>query len=103
MKTKLIGGVAVEVLPDEDYLYSDTVRMVGSLRINLTTEEDAERIEANDLADAEHAADGWIRGRKKDYLSMEEQIDMIYWDMKNGTSTFTDHRDAVKAAHPKQV
>ncbi len=63
-----------------------------------------------DIADADRASEAadysdnaWLRWRQADYLPMAEQLDMIYWDMKNGTSTFTDHRDAVKAAHPKPV
>jgi len=46
-------------------------------------------------------ATAWLRGRKADYLSIEDQLDMIYWDMKNGTSTFVDRHDSVKAANPK--
>lgn len=35
------------------------------------------------------------------YASIEEQLDMQYWDRVNGTSTWKEHIDAVKAAHPK--
>lgn len=39
--------------------------------------------------------------RAKTYASIEDQLDMQYWDRVNGTSTWKEHIDAVKAAHPK--
>ena len=39
--------------------------------------------------------------RQQAYASIEEQQDMQYWDRVNGTSTWKEHIDAVKAAHPK--
>jgi hypothetical protein len=48
-------------------------------------------------------ADKWKRDRASAYLPDSEQLDMLYWDMKNGTTTFIDHRDSVKAVHPKAV
>ena len=35
------------------------------------------------------------------YASLTEQLDMQYWDQVNGTTTFKDHIEAIKAAHPK--
>ena len=39
--------------------------------------------------------------RKAEYKSIEEQLDMQYWDSVNGTDTWKQHIDAVKTAHPK--
>jgi len=39
--------------------------------------------------------------RTHTYPSMEEQIDMQYWDAVNGTTTWQDVIAAIKAAHPK--
>jgi len=39
--------------------------------------------------------------RQAEYNSIEEQLDMQYWDRVNGTDTWKQHIDAVKAAHPK--
>lgn len=39
--------------------------------------------------------------RRVAYGSVEDQLDMIYWDQVNGTTTFKDHIAAGKAAHPK--
>ena len=39
--------------------------------------------------------------RKTQYLSWQEQMEMIYKDQKNGTSTFKDHCDKVRSDNPK--
>lgn len=35
--------------------------------------------------------------RKNKYPSVEAQLDMLYWDKKNGTNTWLEAIDAVKA------
>jgi|TARA_R100001463_G_scaffold33399_6_gene74137 hypothetical protein len=39
--------------------------------------------------------------RKIQYLSWQEQMEMIYKDQKNGTTTFKDHCDKVRSDNPK--
>ena len=39
--------------------------------------------------------------RLKEYPSPGAQLDMIYWDQVNGTTTFKDFITAIKAKHPK--
>ena len=39
--------------------------------------------------------------RKEEYLTFEEQLDQLYWDNVNGTSTWADHIAQVKAKYPK--
>tara|TARA_B100001123_G_scaffold447596_1_gene605646 strand:- start:127 stop:468 length:342 start_codon:yes stop_codon:yes gene_type:complete len=41
------------------------------------------------------------RDRKAEYLTIEEQLDLLYWDGVNGTTTWADHIAEVKANHPK--
>lgn len=41
------------------------------------------------------------REKEPKYLPIEDQLDLHYWDLKNGTTNWVDHIDAVKAAHPK--
>ena len=41
------------------------------------------------------------RDRKAEYLTIEEQLDLLYWDGVNGTATWADHIAEVKAKHPK--
>ena len=40
--------------------------------------------------------------RKSEYLSWKEQMEMIYKDQKNGTSTYKDHCDKVRSDNPKE-
>lgn len=39
--------------------------------------------------------------RQAEYPSIQEQMDMQYWDSVNGTTTWQDAIDAVKAKYPK--
>ena len=39
--------------------------------------------------------------RDRQYPSIGEQLDQIYWDKKNGTKNWEETIDAVKAEHPK--
>ena len=56
-----------------------------------------------DLANSkfDQQENGYKTARQEAYGSIADQLDMIYWDGKNGTTTFQNHIDAVKAAHPK--
>ena len=40
--------------------------------------------------------------RKTQYGSWESQMEMIYKDQKNGTTTFKDHCDKVRSDNPKE-
>ena len=58
--------------------------------------------------DAEAAATLYKRQRTGEafttdtiYLPVEEQLDMQYWDLVNGTTTWKDHVKAVKDKYPK--
>jgi hypothetical protein len=50
---------------------------------------------------AEYDAAAYQRSRAAAYPSIQEQLDMQYWDSVNGTTTWADAIAAVKAAHPK--
>ena len=39
--------------------------------------------------------------RRTQYLSWNKQMEMIYKDQKNGTTTFKDHCDKVRSDNPK--
>ena len=40
--------------------------------------------------------------RRTEYLSWDKQMEMIYKDQKNGTTTFKDHCDKVRSDNPKE-
>ena len=44
---------------------------------------------------------GVLSTRKSSYGSYELQMEMIYKDQKNGTTTFKDHCDKVRSDNPK--
>ena len=50
---------------------------------------------------AEEALNVVYENRRNEYGSMEEQLDMFYHDLTNGTSLFKDHIKAVKLKYPK--
>lgn len=43
----------------------------------------------------------YIRERTSEYGSLGEQLDMIYWDKKNGTTVWENHIDTIKNKYPK--
>ena len=50
---------------------------------------------------AEYDAKQYARDRSTAYPSMQEQLDMQYWDGVNGTTTWQDAIEAVKTGNPK--
>ena len=42
-----------------------------------------------------------IENRQNAYASIQDQLDMQYWDSVNGTTTWKDHIAKVKADNPK--
>jgi basic membrane lipoprotein Med (substrate-binding protein (PBP1-ABC) superfamily) len=50
---------------------------------------------------AEYEAKQYQRDRAKSYPTIQEQLDMQYWDKINGTNNWQDAINAVKAQYPK--
>ena len=50
---------------------------------------------------AEYNAKQYQRDRAKDYPSIQEQLDMQYWDKINGTNKWQQAINAVKQKYPK--
>jgi hypothetical protein len=50
---------------------------------------------------AEYNAKQYQRNRAKAYPSIQEQLDLQYWDKINGTDTWEQAINAVKAKYPK--
>tara|TARA_Y100000592_G_scaffold15750_1_gene23164 strand:- start:1142 stop:1438 length:297 start_codon:yes stop_codon:yes gene_type:complete len=57
--------------------------------------------EARVILDAEYAALEYSRKRVEQYASLEQQMDMQYWDSVNGTTIWKDHIAKVKSDNPK--
>jgi len=84
----------------------------GSNRENIVAYLDAEATTVADLdwdlieakaaeLETEFNNKQYQRDRKYNYPSIQEQLDMQYWDSVNGTTTWADAIAAVKAASPK--
>jgi len=86
-------------------LEAPTHRVVNGVQVDLTAEE----IEAtlNFWAENERArqldeeANGYKTARQSAYASIQDQLDMQYWDNVNGTTTWKDHIAKVKSDNPK--
>ena len=82
-----------------------THRSVSGVQVPLSDEE-AQSI-LNDWAENERArqldeeANGYKVARQSAYASIQDQLDMQYWDSVNGTTTWKDHIAQVKADNPK--
>lgn len=49
----------------------------------------------------EETLNGVLSKRQTEYGSWQSQMEMIYKDQKNGTTTFKDHCDKVRSDNPK--
>ena len=82
-----------------------THRSVNGERVDLTPEE--VEIILNDWTEYEYArqldeeANGYKVARQSAYASIQDQLDMQYWDNVNGTTTWKDHIAQVKSDNPK--
>ena len=66
------------------------------------TQPTAEQIASYETAgNTAETLSGVLSTRKKEYGSYELQMEMIYKDQKNGTTTFKDHCDKVRSDNPK--
>ena len=79
--------------------------IIDGVKVDFTPEEEAAR-DAEENAAAAKEADYIANHKYKDdrreaYGDIGAQLDMIYWDQVNDTTTFKDHIAAVKAAHSK--
>lgn len=44
-----------------------------------------------------------LKARSEQYLPTDEQLDMIYWDLVNGTTKWREHRTKVKTDNLKPI
>ena len=68
---------------------------------NKITLDEAAIREAQKTLDNESTATQYQVDRMYKYPTLQEQLDLIYWDQVNGTTKFKEAIDAVKDAHPK--
>ena len=87
------------LVPDAEWVLSgDTIRWDSP---DIEQPSDAEIDAEIARLDADYAAQAYARNRAAAYPPIGDQLDMIYWDGVNDTTTWADAIAAVKAAHPK--
>lgn len=73
--------------------------------VTMTKKEIVSMNEASQKALDKRASDAWLNGRKgvnnDGYLTIEDQLELIYLDMKNNTTEYVKHIDEVKDRYPK--
>ncbi len=89
----------VSLCPDAQWaLRGDELEWLDTEQTQPTDAEiDAEVIRLQ----SEYDAKQYARNRAAAYPSMQEQLDMQYWDSVNGTTTWKDAIAAVKTENPK--
>ena len=87
------AGVVRRICDDENAAYD-----IDNKKVELDqTKIDAARSAINkELADTKYQRD-----RATAYPSLADQLDMQYWDKKNGTTTWVDAVEKVKLDNPK--
>ena len=97
MMIKNHNGIGYTLVGDDDMPNLSGLTMEsGTLGFNYSdVEEEKERLQA------EYDAQAYARSRASSYDSIGNQLDMIYKDNLNGTTTHKDAVEAVKTKWPK--
>ena len=76
-------------------------KQVNNERLEFTDSDYAQAI--TDLANSkfDQQENGYKTARQEAYGSIQDQLDMQYWDSVNGTTNWADHIAQVKADNPK--
>ena len=76
-------------------------RLLNGNRVAFTAEEESARDAEEAAVATEKAANEYKKKRREAFPSLQEQLDMQYWDKKNGTTTWVDAIAKVKSDNPK--
>ena len=76
-------------------------KQVNNERLEFNDDDYAQAI--TDLANSKFNEQqfGYIEARQEAYGSVQDQLDMQYWDSVNGTTLWANHIAQVKADNPK--
>ena len=75
----------------------------GEVYSNLKLNDETAVMPTEEEVNAKIAELQVIEDRKIAYGSIADQLDMMYWDNVNGTTTWKDHIAQVKSDNPKPV
>ena len=80
----------------------DTYDDIERLDNNETIPTEAEVNQAITEVTAEREANLYKGKRREAYGSLEAQLDLLYWDKKNGTNKWVEFIDQIKSDIPKE-
>jgi hypothetical protein len=88
---KVVNSTPVKTVDGKHYLLTDEDKLEIASR------------EAVEVAKKELylATEKYKDDRKAGYGSIQEQLDLIYWDQVNSTTVWKDHITKIKGDHPK--
>ena len=76
-------------------------RLLDGNKVAFTAEEEVARDAEEAQAATEQAANEYKKKRREAFPSLPDQLDMQYWDKKNGTNKWVEAIDKVKSDNPK--
>ena len=76
-------------------------RLLNGNKVAFTAEEEAARDAEEAAVATEKAANEYKKKRREAFPSLQEQLDQLYWDKKNGTNKWVEAIDKVKSDNPK--
>jgi hypothetical protein len=97
----MIEKAILKINPNAEFtVNADDINQITWL--NGTTPISVADIEAKMVeVQADYDAKQYQRDRAKEYPSIQEQLDMQYWDSVNGTNTWQDKINEIKTKYPK--
>ena len=75
--------------------------LINGNKVSFTAEEETARDTEEAAVAIEQAANKYKHDRKNAYDSIQNQLDQLYWDKKNGTNKWVEAIDKVKSDNPK--
>ena len=102
MKKATLSNAIEALIPNEIFIISviDGKEVVEYKNPDKAPTEEAIQAKLSELQ-AEYDTKSYARARQSEYPSWQEQMDMQYWDAKNGTNTWQEAIEAVKTKYPK--
>ena len=90
--------ICVKKIDTYEFIPVDTSVSHYQQFIQDVAEQGIEIVEGPDIIEPDYAT-----LRSQEYPSREEQLDMMYWDKVNGTTTWEDTIQAIKDKYPKTI
>ena len=98
----MITQALIKLRPNAEWkVNGDTYADIEWLDENETKPTEAEVNQAVTEVTSERESNLYKGQRRESYGSIESQLDMLYWDKKNGTNTWVEFIDQIKTDIPK--